>query len=152
MTKLFNMVAPDVAYFGQKDAQQAMVIKRLVRDLDIPVRIEVCPTVREPDGLAMSSRNARLSAGRARAGAGHPPRPARRPRGGSRRRAPWHRGARPALAELAAAGVEPEYFELVDTETLTPVEEIDGEVLAVVAARIGAIRLIDNDTIHDGRP
>src|SRR5207253_8059454 len=70
VTKLFNMVGPDVAYFGQKDAQQVSVIKRLVRDLNLPVRIEVCPTVREADGLAMSSRNELLSAEhRARAGA-----------------------------------------------------------------------------------
>ena len=62
VTKLLNMVSPDVAYFGQKDAQQVIVIKRLVEDLDMPVRIEACPTVREPDGLAMSSRNAHLSA------------------------------------------------------------------------------------------
>ena len=61
VTKLFNMVVPDVAYFGQKDAQQAVIVKHLVRDLDIPVRIEVCPTVREPDGLALSSRNVLLS-------------------------------------------------------------------------------------------
>src|SRR5215213_162867 len=60
VTKLLNMVQPDVAFFGQKDAQQALIVRRVVQDLDIPVRIEVCPTVREPDGLAMSSRNAYL--------------------------------------------------------------------------------------------
>jgi pantoate--beta-alanine ligase len=60
VSKLFNIAQPDVAFFGQKDAQQALVVKKMVRDLDMPVRIEVCPTVREPDGLAMSSRNVRL--------------------------------------------------------------------------------------------
>jgi pantoate--beta-alanine ligase len=152
VTKLFNMVAPDVAYFGQKDAQQALVIRQLVRDLNLPIAIEVCPIIREPDGLAMSSRNALLSAGeRERAlsirrvllGA-------REAVAGGEHHATAVRAR--ALALLSAAGVEPEYFELVSTETLAPVQEIDGEVLAVVAARVGGTRLIDNDTIHDGRP
>jgi pantoate--beta-alanine ligase len=148
VTKLFNMVGPDVAYFGQKDAQQALVVKQLVRDLNLPVHIEVCPIVREPDGLALSSRNERLS---------EPEREralalrrtllgAREAVAGGERQSAAVRAQ--ALAELSAAGVEPEYFELVDPETLAPVAEIDGEVLAVVAARVGATRLIDNDTIH----
>ena len=153
VTKLFNMVGPDVAYFGQKDAQQAIVVGRLVRDLDIPVRIEVCPTVREPDGLAMSSRNVHLS-------------PAERERATALQRAlnavqavvaAGERGAMTArsagLAELTRAQIEPDYLELVETDTLAPVERIDGDVLAVVAARVGATRLIDNQTIqlHDPR-
>jgi pantoate--beta-alanine ligase len=148
VTKLFNMVAPAVAYFGQKDVQQAAVIKRLVRDLDIPVRIEVCPTVREPDGLAMSSRNARLS-------------PEDRVRAASLYRAlravqdavdEGERDARAAAsrgaAELTTLGVQTEYLELVSCDTLAPVQRIDGDVLAVVAARVGVTRLIDNDTIR----
>jgi pantoate--beta-alanine ligase len=150
VTKLFNMVGPDVAYFGQKDAQQARVIEQLVRDLNLPVRIEVCPTVREPDGLAMSSRNAHLSTEeRTRAlalhkalealaetvaGGVHDPQAARAP----------------ALAALQKAGVEPEYLEIVDKHTLAPVSRIDGEALALIAARVGATRLIDNYTIKDG--
>jgi pantoate--beta-alanine ligase len=152
VTKLFNMVGPDVAYFGQKDAQQALVIRQLVRDLNLPVRIEVCPIIREPDGLAMSSRNARLSVQeRERALAlRRSLLSAREAIAAGERHATAVRAH--ALAQLTAAGVEPEYFELVDTETLAPVEEIDGEVLAVVAARVGATRLIDNDCIHNGRP
>jgi len=147
VTKLFNIVSPDVAYFGQKDAQQVAVIRQLVRDLDMAVRIEVCPTVREPDGLAMSSRNARLSGSeRSRATA-----LARVLAGARDQVAAGEQDAATvkasAMAALASFGVEPEYFELVSPATLAPVGRIEGEVLVLVAARVGAIRLIDNDTI-----
>lgn len=147
VTKLLNIVAPDVAYFGQKDAQQAAVIKRLVLDLNIPVRIEVCPTVREPDGLAMSSRNAYLD-------------PADRTRavGLSRALAAVEQaitaGERdPAKAchagrkELAAHEIDPEYLELVSPHTLKPVPALEGPVLVAVAARVGPARLIDNTVV-----
>jgi pantoate--beta-alanine ligase len=157
VTKLFNMVGPDVAYFGRKDAQQAIVIQRVVRDLDMPVRIEVCPTIREPDGLAMSSRNARLSTEeRSRAPAlSHALRAAEVTIAAGERDPAGVAVA--ARSELTSAGVEPEYLELVDTDTLAPVRAIDGEVLVVVAARVGATRLIDNQLIRttkseDGRP
>ncbi len=147
VTKLFNMVGPDAAYFGQKDAQQAAMIRRLVRDLDIPVRIEVCETVREPEGLAMSSRNALLSAvERTRAAA--------LSRALERVHAAIDAGERdPAAAgaagvrELKLADLEPEYLELVSPDSFAPVEEIDGEVLAVIAARVGDVRLIDNQLV-----
>jgi pantoate--beta-alanine ligase len=155
VTKLFNIVGPDVAYFGQKDAQQAAVIKRLVRDLDIPVRIEVCPTVREPDGLAMSSRNALLSATeRERASAiSHALRTAQSEVARGERDAGAI--AARARAELDGAGVETEYFELVSQDTLDPVATVDGDVLAIVAARVGTTRLIDNQplsTVDSGGP
>ncbi len=148
VTKLFNMVMPDVAYFGQKDAQQALVVRRLVSDLDIPVRIEVGPTVREPDGLAMSSRNVLLSdADRARAGSLHRAlRNARNAVADGERDAVTVRER--SLAELTASGIEPEYLELVSTDDLAPVQRLDREVLAVVAARVGATRLIDNELIQ----
>jgi pantoate--beta-alanine ligase len=147
VAKLFNVVDPDVAYFGQKDAQQAVVIRRMARDLDFPVRIEVMPTVREPDGLAMSSRNAYLE-------------PADRGRATALSRAltAAERGAREsslaagldaARAELAAAAIEPEYLEARDAETLEPVAELGARpVLVAVAARVGAARLIDNVLIQ----
>ena len=147
VTKLFNIVRPDVSYFGQKDAQQAHMIKRLVRDLNIPVRIEVCPTVREHDGLAMSSRNAHLDPpDRIQATALH--RALRAAAGciaaGERRPAAAIERAR---AELDSPGVQTEYFELVDPETLAPVEQIDGSVLALVAAQVGGTHLIDNQLL-----
>ena len=147
VAKLFNLVGPDVAYFGQKDAQQAIVIRRMVRDLDFPVRIQVMPTVREPDGLAMSSRNAYLEpAERERATA------LSRALAAAERRAldgSLADGLAAARAELAAAGVEPEYLEARDAETLQPVDRLgDRPVLVAVAARVGAARLIDNVLIR----
>ncbi len=148
VAKLFNIVQPDVAYFGQKDAQQAIVIRRLVRDLDFSVRIEVCPTVREPDGLAMSSRNAQLSqSDRRRALALHLALRAATEAIASGER---DTGAVIGAARAELEDVELDYFELVNPDTLAPVgARIEGgDVLAVVAARVGATRLIDNQPIH----
>ena len=150
VTKLLNMVAPDIAYFGQKDAQQALVVKRLVRDLDLPVRIEVCPTVRDADGLALSSRNARLAPDeRARAIALSRALAAAREviAAGERNPAAIVAAAR---AELLCEGVEPEYLELLAPETLSPLRNVIGvdEVLVAVAAQIGPVRLIDNTLIR----
>ena len=144
VTKLLNMAQPDDAFFGQKDAQQALLIRKLVRDLDLPVRIEVCPTIREADGLAMSSRNALLSEdGRRRASA-----ISRALFAVQKAVAGGERDASRALATgasiLAAAGIEPEYYAAVSTETLAPVATIDGETLVALAARVGDVRLIDN--------
>jgi pantoate--beta-alanine ligase len=148
VTKLFNMVGPDVAYFGQKDAQQALVIRRLVSDLDIPVRIEVCPTVREPDGLALSSRNSHLSpTERDRAAALHGALAAVLDAVSAGERDPGALRAR-AHAVLTSAGIAPDYLELVSSDTLTPVSRIDGAVLALLAAHVGETRLIDNQVIQ----
>jgi pantoate--beta-alanine ligase len=147
VTKLLNMAQPDAAYFGQKDAQQALVIRRLVRDLDIPVRIEICPTVREPDGLALSSRNAHLDdADRVRALALSEALAAAESAvaAGERDAATVAAAARAAMAPRAVA---PEYLALVSPDSLAPVGRIDGEVLVVVAARVGSTRLIDNTLI-----
>jgi len=151
VTKLFNIVSPDVAYFGQKDAQQTVVIRRLVRDLDMPVTIEVCPTVREADGLAMSSRNVHLSEDdRVRATALHRALRAAQDAVDAGERDP-HAARDQALAELAAAEIEPEYVELVSVDTLAPVRRIDRDFLVVLAAHVGGTRLIDNQLIRLSR-
>jgi pantoate--beta-alanine ligase len=150
VTKLFNMAGPDVAFFGQKDAQQALVIGKLVRDLDFPVRIEVCPTVRDPDGLALSSRNVHLSPPeRERALA-----LSRALRAAETRVADGEVEASAVLAaarsELDAAGVTPDYLELRSAGDLSPVERVNGSTLLAVAARVGKARLIDNTILRGG--
>jgi pantoate--beta-alanine ligase len=146
VTKLFNVVAPDVAFFGQKDAQQVAVLRRMVRDLDIPVELAVLPTVRETDGLALSSRNVLLSPDE-RVRALSLSRALRAAEtavaGGEREARAIERAARAALN-----GVEPEYLALVDPDSFQPVQTVDGRVLVAVAARIGATRLIDNTIVH----
>jgi pantoate--beta-alanine ligase len=151
VTKLLNIVGPDAAYFGQKDAQQALVISKLVRDLNIPVRIEVCPTVREPDGLAMSSRNAYLDdEERRRATAlSRALRAAEQVVADGRIDAASVVGA--ARHELDAAGIDPEYLELRSLTDLTPAERVNGSTLLAVAARVGRARLIDNTLLEDKR-
>jgi pantoate--beta-alanine ligase len=126
--KLFTVVAPDVAYFGRKDAQQVAVVKQLVRDLALPLEIRVVPTVRDPDGLALSSRNVRLT-------------PDERERALAIPRALETRDPDRARAVLASAGIEPDYVAVAD---------LDGPTLAI-AARVGETRLIDN-VLLEGDP
>jgi pantoate--beta-alanine ligase len=144
VTKLFNMVGPDRAYFGQKDAQQAFVIRKLVRDLNMPVEIRICPTVREPSGLAMSSRNGYLNTEELeRAAAINRALSAADDAARSGERDP-ERVLATARAVLDSAGIEPEYLELRSAEDLSPVERVNGSTLLAVAARVGRARLIDN--------
>src|SRR5262245_58853496 len=148
VAKLFNIIEPNTAFFGQKDAQQALVIRRMVRDLDYRIRIEVCPTVREADGLAMSSRNVRLD-DRARQQACAI---SAALFAAEKSVADGTRDAKAVIATarevLAHAGVSPEYLELVSTDTLAPVREIRGEALLAVAAQVGGVRLIDNTILR----
>jgi pantoate--beta-alanine ligase len=148
VAKLLGMCGPDAAFFGQKDFQQSLVIRRVVRDLNIPVRIEVCPTVREPDGLALSSRNAYLdeeqreratSLNRALGAATQAARD-----GAARAQV---RGA--ALDVLGAAAVDPEYLEVLRADDLRAPRWQPGERLVVaIAAQVGPARLIDNTLIE----
>ncbi len=145
VAKLFHIVEPDVAFFGQKDAAQAAIIRKMVRDLNFDIEIVVAPTVREPDGLAMSSRNAYLT-------------PEQRKQAAVLYRALMRvqtladRGERRA-AELIRAGEEVileepgaklDYFEIVSPDTLEPVADVSRGALVAVAALVGATRLIDN--------
>jgi pantoate--beta-alanine ligase len=152
VAKLFNSVQPDVAYFGRKDAQQALVIERMTRDLDFPVEIAVLPTIREGDGLALSSRNAYLTAEQ-REQATAISRSLRAAeeaaRGGETSTDALVEAAR---EELRNSGIEPEYVEARAAEDLSPVAELNGRpVLVAVAARVGRARLIDNVLITPNR-
>jgi pantoate--beta-alanine ligase len=148
--KLLEIVLPQKAYFGRKDAQQARLIRQMARDLHLDSEIIVCPIVREPDGLAMSSRNAYLSPDERRAATA-----LHRALDGARRAI--ERGERDALRLTAAMreiiGGEPlaqiDYVELVDAETLEPVTRLRRTCLALLAARFGATRLIDNLLIEE---
>jgi pantoate--beta-alanine ligase len=147
VAKLLSMAQPHIAYFGQKDAQQVLVIRRLVEDLNLPVEVRALPTVREPDGLALSSRNALLdSAERTRALA----LPAALRAAAELASAGERSGdalLQAAGAELRRAGIEPEYLALVDPATLEPLDTLDRDALLALAAYVGAVRLIDNAVI-----
>ena len=145
VTKLFNIVGPDRAYFGDKDAQQLAVIKRMVHDLDMRLEIVTCPTVREPDGLAMSSRNVRLSpAERAQAPVLYRALTAARVaiENGEREAERLRAGICAALADADLAKID--YLEIVDMEGLERVALVDRPCLIAVAVFFGDVRLIDN--------
>ncbi|MBU1888358.1 MAG: pantoate--beta-alanine ligase [Candidatus Omnitrophica bacterium] len=145
VTKLFNIASPDIAYFGQKDAQQAVVIKKMARDLDMPVRIKVMPIARERDGLAMSSRNAYLNpAERSQAPALYKSLRLARDLYESKERDPEKiiAGMRKLIERERHARIE--YISIVDPETLVGVNRISGKTLVALAVKIGKIRLIDN--------
>ena len=145
VSKLFNIVQPDVAVFGQKDAQQAVLIRRLVEDLDMPVEIEIAPTVREPDGLAMSSRNAYLSPDQRRAA----PVLFRALQKGADTVATGERDPSVVTAAVrrvvdGESAIELEYVECVRQADLAVPERIESPILLAVAAHAGPTRLIDN--------
>jgi pantoate--beta-alanine ligase len=151
VSTLFHIVEPDLAFFGQKDAAQVAIIRRMVRDLNVPVSIEVCPIIRESDGLAMSSRNAYLG-------------PTERKsalvlyRSLQRARELFNRGEHDSAKLTAAgksefakeAGARLDYFEIVDPESLEPMAEVSKPALIAVAAAVGNTRLIDNILVAPG--
>jgi pantoate--beta-alanine ligase len=149
VAKLFHIVEPDAAFFGQKDAAQAAIIRRMVLELNMPVEIVVCPIVREPDGLAMSSRNAYLGPQeRKSALALH--------RALTQVKNRFDQGERNAAILIEAGklviaqepSVRLDYFEIVDPTTLNPMQELTGSALVAVAAFVGSTRLIDNVLLH----
>jgi len=145
VSKLFHIMEPDSAFFGQKDAAQVAIIRRMVRDLRMPVTIEVCPIVRELDGLALSSRNAYLTAEERKSALvlnRSLKRAAKMFESGTRESAALIEGAKQEFASEPAARLD--YFEIVDPDTLEPVADIAQPALVAVAAFLGKARLIDN--------
>jgi len=149
VAKLFHLVEPDAAVFGRKDFQQATLVRLMVRELDFPIEIDVAPTVRELDGLALSSRNSYLSPDERRSALAL----SRALRAVEQA---WRGGQAEAgalqkkgMETLAAPGVQPEYLALVD-EALAPVERVTAKTIVLVAARIGTTRLIDNVVLGEG--
>jgi len=145
VTKLFNIVQPDIAFFGQKDAQQALVIRRMVRDLNIPVDIRICPTVREASGLAMSSRNQYLSDSERRQAVSL----IQSLRLGQKMIRDGVRDVEKIIAEIkrhieSAGPCGIQYISAVSPDTIQEVQRIDGPVLIALAVKIGSTRLIDN--------
>jgi pantoate--beta-alanine ligase len=152
VAKMLNMVGPDIALFGAKDAQQVALVRRLVADLDIPVRIETVATVREPDGLALSSRNVHLSPDERRRALSL--NRALRAAGDAADAGERDAGRLRTAAEVVLRdhGVEPEYVAIVHPETFEPVAQVNGHALVAVAARLGTTRLIDNRSITTDPP
>jgi pantoate--beta-alanine ligase len=153
VSKLFNIVEPDRAYFGQKDAAQSAIIRRMVRDLNIPVQIVVCPIVREPDGLAMSSRNAYLDPPQRQAALVlHRSLMAIQERFSEGERKVW------ALIEAGKhtfaqeSSVRLDYLEVVDPDTLDPIDDLSRGALVAVAGFVGNARLIDNIVLGSAEP
>ena len=151
VTKLFGIVRPDAAYFGQKDAQQVLVVRRLVRDLDLDVQVIACPIVREADGLAMSSRNAYLDAASRVQAAGISRALDAAEAAVASGRTGVHDVQAAARAELAASRIEPEYVQLRSPDDLTEVDAVAPAALLLVAARVGPARLIDNRLLEAPR-
>ncbi|MFY9561630.1 MAG: pantoate--beta-alanine ligase [Terriglobales bacterium] len=149
VAKLFHILEPDVAFFGQKDAAQSAVIRRMVRDLNFPVEIVICPIVREPDGLAMSSRNTYLNPDerlRARALQRSLRRVEQKFRAGERSAGRLITAATEIFAQEPQ--IRMDYFEIVDPDTLDSVERIERPTLVAVAAYVGTTRLIDNVVLN----
>jgi pantoate--beta-alanine ligase len=147
VTKLLCMALPDVAYFGRKDAQQLLVIRRLAGDLNLPVRIASVPTVREPDGLALSSRNRLLSSEQRRQALGIPRALARARDLAAAGERSGGRLTAAALEVLHEHLLEVEYVALADPDTLAPLTGLDRQGLLLIAARVGSVRLIDNEIL-----